>query len=135
MTLRCLLLFLTFFSVFASLALFLSGIGVYATTRHAVTERGHEIAVRMALGAQPTQVVWLFTRHVMPVLAVGGAAGLAGSFAGARLMRGFLVETSSSDPTTLAATTVLLAVVAIAATVAPARRALRMDPAIALRCE
>jgi putative ABC transport system permease protein len=127
--------FLTFFSVFAGFALLLSAIGLYATTRHTVTERRHEIGVRMALGAEPRQVVWLFMRRMLVVLAFGGVAGLAGALAGVRLMRGFLVETSPSDPATLASITLLLVLVAIAATVLPARRALRVDPAVALRCE
>ena len=127
--------FVTFFSVFAAFALLLSAIGLYAATRHTVTERRHEIGVRMALGADPPQIVWLFTRRMLVVLALGGLAGLAGAAAGTRLMRGFLVETSPSDPATLVSVTLLLALVAIAATVIPARRALRVDPAVALRCE
>jgi putative ABC transport system permease protein len=127
--------FLTFFGVFAGFALLLSAIGLYAATRHTVTERRHEIGVRMALGAQPRQVVWLFARRVLGVLALGGLTGLAGAVAGARVMRGFLVETSPSDPATLASITLLLALVAIVATVVPARRALLVDPAVALRCE
>jgi putative ABC transport system permease protein len=127
--------FLAFFGVFAGFALLLSAIGLYAVTRHSVTERRHEIGVRMALGAQPRQVVWLFTRRMLVVLAIGGLAGLAGALAGARLMRGFLVETSPSDPATLVSTTLLLALVAIVATVLPARRALRVGAAVALRCE
>jgi putative ABC transport system permease protein len=127
--------FLTFFSVFAAFALLLSAIGLYAATRRAVTDRRHEIGVRMALGAQGRQVIWLFTRRTAVVLAAGGAAGLAGAVAGTRLMRGFLVETSPSDPTTLISITLLLAVVAIAATIVPARRATRTDPVSALRCE
>jgi putative ABC transport system permease protein len=127
--------FLTFFSVFAGFALLLSAIGLYAATRRTVTERRHEIGVRMALGAEPRQVVWLFLRRMLVVLALGGTAGLAGALAGTRLMRGFLVETSPSDPATLVSMTLLLALVAIVATVVPARRALRVDPAVALRCE
>jgi putative ABC transport system permease protein len=127
--------FVTFFSVFAVFALSLSAIGLYAATRHTVTERRHEIGVRMALGATSRQVVWLFTRRMLVVLALGGLAGLAGALAGTRLMRGFLVETSPSDPATLASVTLLLALVAIVATVVPARHALRVDPAVALRCE
>jgi ABC-type antimicrobial peptide transport system permease subunit len=69
------------------------------------------------------------------VLTVGGIAGLAGAFAGTRLMRGFLVETSPSDPATFVSITLVLALVALVATVVPARRALRVDPAVALRCE
>ena len=127
--------FLTFFSMFAVFALLLSAIGLYAATRHAVTERRHEIGVRQALGAEPRQIVWLFSRRMLVVLAVGGLVGMAAASAGARLMRGFLVETSPSDPATLVSTTLLLALVAILATVLPARRALRVDPAVALRCE
>ena len=127
--------FLTFFNVFAGFALLLSAIGLYAATRHTVTQRRHEIGVRMALGAEPRQVVWLFTRRMLVVLALGGLAGLAGALAGTRLMRGFLVETSPSDPATLVSITLLLALVAIVATVMPARRALRVDPAVVLRCE
>jgi len=127
--------FLTFFTVFASFALVLSALGMYAATRHTVTERRHEIGVRMALGATPRQVVWLFTRRMLVVLAVGGAAGLTGAGAGTRLMRGFLVQISPSDPVTMICITLLLAFVAILATVVPARRALRVDPAVTLRCE
>lgn len=127
--------FLTFFGVFAGFALLLSAVGLYAATRHAVIERRHEIGVRMALGAQARQVVWLFTSRMLAVLAVGGAAGVGGALAATRLMRGFLVQTSPSDPTTLVSMTLLLAVVALAATALPTRRAARMDPASALRCE
>jgi len=127
--------FLTFFGMFAGFALLLSAIGLYAATRHTVTERRHEIGVRMALGAQPRQVVWLFARRILVVLAIGGLAGLSGALAGTRLMRGFLVGTSPSDPATLVSITVLLALVAVVATVMPMRRALRVDAAVTLRCE
>ncbi|MGE5245860.1 MAG: ABC transporter permease [Betaproteobacteria bacterium] len=127
--------FLTFFGVFAGFALLLSAIGLYASTRHAVVERRHEIGVRMALGAEARQIVWLFTSRILIVLAVGGAFGLAGAFAATRLMRGFLVQTSPSDPASLASMTLLLAIVATVATVVPARRAARMDPVSALRCD
>ncbi len=127
--------FLTFFSGFAGFALLLSSVGLYASTRHAVVERRHEIGVRMALGAQARQVVWLFTRRVVGVLLIGGATGLAGAFAGTRLMRGFLVRTSPSDPATLVSMSLLLAIVAVVATLIPARRAARTDPVSALRCE
>lgn len=127
--------FLTFFSVFAGFALLLSAVGLYAATRHAVTDRRHEIGVRMALGAQSGQVVWLFTRRMLVVLAVGGLAGLAGAVAVTRLMQGLLVDTSPSDPSTFVSVTVLVALVATFATVMPARRATRTDPVRALRCE
>jgi len=100
-----------------------------------VIERRHEIGVRMTLGAQAHQVVWFFVRHMLAVLALGSVVGLAGALAVARLMRGFLVETSPADPATLAFATLLLVLVAIVATVMPARRALLTDPAITLRCE
>jgi putative ABC transport system permease protein len=127
--------FLTFFSAFAAFALLLSAIGLYAVTRHTVTMRQHEIGVRMALGAQPRQVVWLFTRRILVVLAIGGAIGLAASLAGGRLIRGFLVETAPSDPATLVSISLVLVAVSIVATVMPARRALSVDAAVVLRCE
>jgi ABC-type antimicrobial peptide transport system permease subunit len=89
----------------------------------------------MALGAQASQVVWLFVRRLLTVLAAGSTLGLAAAFAGTRLMRGFLVATSPSDPATLVSMTLVLAIVAIAATVLPARRAARTDPVSALRVE
>jgi putative ABC transport system permease protein len=127
--------FLTFFSAFALFALLLSAIGVYATTSHAVIQRRHEVGVRMALGAQARQVVWLFARRTLSILAFGGLAGLAGALAVARLMKGFLVDTSPFDPATLVSMALLLAAVAAVATLVPARRAAQLDPTVALRCD
>src|SRR5207248_4514045 len=127
--------FLTFFNVFAAFALVLSAIGLYAATSHAVNERRHEIGVRMALGAQSRQVVWLFARRTLLVLAIGALGGLCGAFAIGRLMQGFLVQTSPSDSVTLVSTTLLLSLVAMAATLMPTRRAVRIDAAVMLRSE
>jgi putative ABC transport system permease protein len=89
----------------------------------------------MALGAESRQIVWLFFQRMLVVLVIGSVVGMSGALAGGRVMRGFLVDTSPTDPATLASTTLLLALVAIIATVMPARRALRIDPAVALRCD
>jgi predicted permease len=127
--------FLTFFNVFAGFGLLLSAIGLYAATRHMVRERRHEIGVRLALGAEAGQIVWLFTRRISMILAAGAVLGLAGAFACTRLMRGFLVQTDPFDPLTMVTITLLLAAVALIATVIPARSAARLDPLTTLRAE
>jgi putative ABC transport system permease protein len=127
--------FATLFAVFALTALLLAAVGLHAVVSYAVSERTREIGVRMALGARPAQVVWLFIRTLMSPLAVGIALGLAGAFVVGRFVRGLLTETSPSDPATLAAIVVVLAVVAVAAAARPARRAAGLDPRLALRHE
>jgi predicted permease len=127
--------FATLFAVFALTALLLAAVGLHAVVSYAVSERTREIGVRMALGARPAQVVWLFIRTLMSPLAVGIALGLAGAFVVGRFVRGLLTETSPSDPATLAAIVVVLAVVAVAAAARPARRAAGLDPLLALRHE
>lgn len=89
----------------------------------------------MALGATARQVVWLFVRRAMTPLGAGLALGAGGAFWIGMLMRGFLVQTSSTDPLTLLSTAVLLVLVALLACVSPARRAARLDPVRALRYE
>jgi putative ABC transport system permease protein len=89
----------------------------------------------MALGAQRGDVVWLFVRRALVPLGIGLAAGIAGALALGPLLRGFLVQTSPGDPATLAAVAGTLIVVAAAASVWPAMRATRVDPAITLRGE
>jgi predicted permease len=125
----------TMFAVFAVVALVVSAVGLYAITAYSVTKRTHEIGVRMALGAQATQVAWLFVRRAVAPLGVGLALGLCGAFGVGRGMRGFLFQTSASDPLTLVAIAVLLIVIAAAACLLPMRRATRLDPVAALRYE
>jgi len=125
----------TMFAVFAIIALVLSAVGLYAITAYSVTQRTQEIGVRMALGAQAPQVWWLIARRSIVQLAIGLAIGMPGAFGVGKLLQSLLVQTSSSDPTTLISIAVLLIGVAIAACYWPARRATRLDPLVALRYE
>jgi predicted permease len=125
--------FTTMFAVFAVLALVLAAVGLYAVTAYAVTQHTRDIGVRMVLGAQPGQVIWLFLRQSMLQLAIGLTIGLAAAFAAGRVLASFLVQTSTRDPVTMVSIVALLTVVAFAASVGPARRATRLDPLDALR--
>ena len=125
--------FTTMFMVFAVIALVVAAVGLYAVTAYAVTQHTREIGVRLALGAQPGPVIWLFLKRSLGQLALGLTIGLAGAVALGRVLQSFLVQTSAHDPLTLVSIVVLLTVVAVAACVGPARRATRLDPLIALR--
>jgi ABC-type antimicrobial peptide transport system permease subunit len=127
--------FSTMFAAFAIIALVLAAVGLYAVTAYAVTQHTRDIGVRMVLGAQPGQVVWLFLRRAFFQLAIGLSIGLAAALGVGQLLQTLLVQTSSRDPVTLTSIVVLLAVVAIVACVWPARRATRLDPLAALRHE
>ena len=123
------------FATFAWIAVVLSAVGPHAVTAYSVTQRQQEVGVRMALGAQRGEIVWLFTGQAFVSLSVGLVAGIAGAFAIGPLLRVFLVQRSPSDPVTLAAVAGVLVVAATVASVWPARRATRVRPAIALRTE
>jgi predicted permease len=125
----------TMFTVFALIALVLSAVGLYAVTAYSVTQRTQEIGVRMALGAEPSQVSWLVLRRGLAQVAAGVVLGLAGALGVGRLLRGLLVQTTPNDPMTLVGIVVVLVTVAVVACVWPARRATRVDPLTALRCE
>jgi putative ABC transport system permease protein len=123
------------FALFAVIALLLSAVGLYAVTAYSVTQRTAEIGVRMALGAQPKQVMWLVMRRSLIQLAVGVPLGVAGAFGVGRLLQSLLVQTSARDPLTIGAIAVLMIIVSLAACFWPARRATRLDPVSALRYE
>jgi ABC-type antimicrobial peptide transport system permease subunit len=123
------------FAVFALIALVLSAVGLYAVTAYSVVQRTPEIGVRMALGAQPQQVLWLILRRALVQLAVGLPIGIAGAFGVGRLLQLILVQTSGRDPLTIVSIAVLMLAVSVAACVWPARRATRLDPVSALRYE
>jgi putative ABC transport system permease protein len=123
------------FAIFALIALLLAAVGLYAVTAYAVTQRTHEIGVRMALGARSGEVVWLILRRVLLQLATGVVIGMAGGIGVGRILRSFLVQTGATDPVTLAGVAVMLVSVSIIACGWPAYRATRLDPAGALRCE
>ena len=128
-------IFGTMFGIFAMIALALSAVGLYAVTAYAVSQRTQEIGVRMALGAQGNDVSWLFLRRSFIQLAIGLLVGMAGAFGVGKLFAAtdLLVQNSAGDPIIIGGIALLLGVVAVAASVLPARRAARLDPLVALR--
>jgi putative ABC transport system permease protein len=119
----------------AGLGGLLAGIGIYGTVSYSVTQRTQEIGIRMALGAQAPDVVRLVVRQAMVIVAFGLTIGVVGALAVTRLMRGLLFDVSATDPLTFAIIVILLGLAALLACSLPARRASRVDPMIALRCE
>ena len=125
----------TVIAVFAGIALVLSMAGLYASTAYAVQQRTHEIGVRMALGAQPGEVVRLFVQRGMRPLAIGLAIGLVGAFAVGQVLRGLLIQTSPTDPMTLTFIVTVLVAVSFTACFLPALKATKLDPLAVLRHE
>ena len=126
---------LMLFSLFAVLGLVLAAIGIYGVMATTVSQRTHEMGLRMALGAQKRDVLRLIIGHGMISVFIGVGVGLAFAFGLTRLMSSLLFEVSPTDPATLVVITLLLAVVALLACYLPARRAARVDPMVALRNE
>jgi putative ABC transport system permease protein len=122
-------------ALFAVLALALASVGVYSVMSYAVSQRAHEIGVRMALGAQGADVVRMIVRQGMRLALLGVGVGVACALALTRLVSSLLFGVSATDPLTFASVALLLAVVALAACLIPARRATRIDPLAALRQE
>jgi putative ABC transport system permease protein len=125
----------TLLGVFAALALLLAAIGLYGVLSYFVSQRIPEFGVRMALGAQSRDILLLVLKRGMGLAMLGLAIGLAASFALTRLMQSLLFEVSASDPMVFGLIALLLAAVAFAACVIPARRAMKIDPMVALRYE
>jgi putative ABC transport system permease protein len=122
-------------SLFSAVALVLAAVGIVGVVGHTVTQRTHEIGLRMALGAGTVDVLRLVVSGNMVWVLGGLAAGLAGAAGLTRLLSGMLYGVRPLDPAVLGSVSVLLAAVALFASYLPARRAARIDPMTALRCE
>jgi predicted permease len=123
------------FVIFAGIALFLASIGLYAVMAHSVSQRTQEIGVRMAMGATARTILRLLFTQGMLRVAVGVAIGLVGAFAVTRVLKAILVQVAPSDPMTFATASVVLAIAAALGCWIPTRRAMRVDPMVALRHE
>jgi predicted permease len=126
---------LSLLALFAALGLALAAIGIYGVMTYGVAQRTHEIGLRMALGAQARAVVWLIVKQGLALTISGIALGLLASYALTRWLKTLLFGVSATDPATFAVLALLLCVVALLACWLPARRATKVDPMIALRCE
>ena len=122
-------------TAFASLALLLAAVGIYGVMAQFVAQRTHEIGIRMALGARPLEVVRLVLRQGVRLALLGLTIGIVVAAAATRLIRSLLYDVTASDPLTFVLVASLLICVVLLACLVPARRAMRVDPMVALRYE
>ncbi len=122
-------------AIFAGLAVLLAGIGIYGVVSYGVSQRTHEIGLRMALGAGQSSVLNMVVRQGLKLAAAGVAIGLVGAFIATRSLSALLFTVSPNDPVTFILVSVLLAAIALAASLIPAWRGSRIDPLVALRYE
>jgi putative ABC transport system permease protein len=120
------------FTVFACAALLLAAVGIYGVMAYSVAQRTQEIGIRMALGAQKSDILRLVVRQGMTLALIGVIAGLAGAFALSRVISNLLFGVGASDPVTFTAISLLLIFVSLIACYLPARRAARLNPTVAL---
>ena len=121
--------------IFAGVALVLAAVGIYGVANYAVTQRMHEIGIRIALGAQSSSVFRLVVRQAMLLVSIGVSAGIIAAIPLTRLIESLLFGVNPIDSATFIAVPVLLLAVAFGASIIPARRAIRVDPLVALRHE
>ena len=126
---------LTLFSLFAAIALVLAIVGIYGVMSYSVTQRTHEIGIRMAIGARPRDVFKMILGHGMKLALIGVGIGLLGAFVLTRLMATMLFGVAPTDATTFAAIPVILIAIALLACYLPGRRATKVEPTISLRYE
>lgn len=119
--------------LFGGIALLLAAVGIFGVAAFDVAQRTRELGIRSALGAPAAAILRLVLRDTVRTVAIGGAVGLALAVALGTVLRSQLYGVSALDPVTIVATPLLLALVAVAAAMVPARRAARIDPAVALR--
>jgi putative ABC transport system permease protein len=122
-------------ALFAATALLLAGLGIYGTISYVVNEQRREIAVRLALGAQRSNILTMVLRRGLALAAAGAGLGVAGALIVSHLMAGLLFGVSPTDLTTFAGVTFVLTTVALAASYIPALRATRLDPITTLHSE
>jgi len=126
---------MTLMLVFGAMAVTLAAIGIYGVIAYASAERSREFATRMALGASSSNVFWLLAGQARVLALVGGVLGLAAAYAAGRLASSWLYEVRASDPVILAGAFAVVVTVTVVATLIPARRVSRTDPAHALRAD
>ncbi len=128
-------LYLVLLAVFAGIAVALASVGIYGVMSYTVARRTHEIGIRLALGATTSGVLTMVVREGMVVALAGAGIGVAVALLLTRLMAGLLYGIAPRDPLTFVATAGVLGLVALVASVVPARRATRIDPLAALRSD
>jgi putative ABC transport system permease protein len=123
------------FGLFGLLGLVLASVGLYGVIAYTASQRTHEIGIRMALGARPRQILALIIRQGLALAVFGIVIGLAGALAATRVLSVILYGVSAQDPVTFAGISLVLIFIAILACYVPARRAMSVDPMVALRYE